>query len=124
CGHTMPEAPRSSACLAWNCAFSAPFGGMRTIGVTAGATEPDFAIWPRLSMYCRLSRSARMSHGLCSISYTMPSYLAVAIAIAVSGSAWQNEVNEGLPDSRALITLLRRGSSTMLFPLGAFAPQL
>src|SRR5215510_11823856 len=93
---------------------------MRTIGVTAGATEPERAIWPRLSMYCMLSRSARMSHGLCSISYTMPSYLAVAIAIALSGSAWQNDVNVGLPDSRALITLLRRGSSAMLFPLGAF----
>ena len=42
-------------------AFSPPFGGMRTIGVTAGATEPDLAICPRLSRYCRQSRKARMS---------------------------------------------------------------
>ena len=27
--------------------FSPPFGGMRMIGVTDGATEPEFAIWPR-----------------------------------------------------------------------------
>src|SRR6266704_2818305 len=46
----------------------------------------------------------------------MPSYLATAIASAVSGSAWQNEVNAGLPDSSARITLLRRGSSAMLPP--------
>src|SRR5262252_11035467 len=89
---------------------------MRTIGVTEGASEPDLAIWPRLSMYCRLSRSARMSHGLCSISYTMPSYLAADIAIAVSGSAWQNDVNAGLPASRARITPFRRGISAMLVP--------
>ncbi len=38
------------------------------MGVTEGAGELDLAIWPRLSMYWRLSRSARMSHGLCSIS--------------------------------------------------------
>src|SRR5262249_27056540 len=95
---------------------------MRTIGVTEGASEPDLAIWPRLSMYCRLSRSARMSHGLCSISYTMPSYLAADIAIAVSGSAWQNDVNAGLPASRERITPFRRGMSAMLFPCaGVFA---
>src|SRR5262249_41585589 len=89
---------------------------MRTIGVTEGESEPDLAIWPRLSMYCRLSRSARMSHGLCSISYTMPSYFAVDIAIAVSGSAWQNDVNAGLPASSARITPFRRGLSAMLVP--------
>src|SRR6516225_299716 len=43
----------------------------------------------------------------------MPSYFAVAIAIAVSGSAWQKEVNAGLPDSRARTTPLRRGMSAM-----------
>src|SRR5262245_52349744 len=89
---------------------------MRTMGVTGGATEADLAICPRLSMYCKLSRNALMSHGLCSISNTMPSYLAVAIAMAVSGSAWQNDVNAGLPDSRARITPLRRGMSAMQFP--------
>src|SRR5262249_16402169 len=94
---------------------------MRTIGVTEGASEPDLAIWPRLSMYCRLSRSARMSHGLCSISYTMPSYLAADIAIAVSGSAWQNDVNAGLPASRARITPFRRGISAMLVPCARVA---
>src|SRR5215475_11957859 len=89
---------------------------MRTIGVTEGASEPDLANWPRLSMYCRLSRSARMSHGLCSISYTMPSYFAADIAIAVSGSAWQNDVNAGLPASSARITPFKRGISAMLVP--------
>src|SRR6185312_7918268 len=85
-----------------------------------GATDPDLAIWPRLSMYCRLSRNARMSHGLCSISNTTPSYLAVVMAIAVSGSAWQNDVNAGLPDSSALMTPLRRGMSGIGFPLTLF----
>ena len=28
---------------------------MRANGATAGATEPERAIWPRLSMYCRQS---------------------------------------------------------------------
>src|SRR5262249_4100913 len=46
----------------------------------------------------------------------MPSYLAVDIAIAVSGSAWQNDVNAGLPASRARITPFKRGISAMLFP--------
>jgi hypothetical protein len=46
----------------------------------------------------------------------MPSYFAVAMAIAVSGSAWQNDVNAGFPDARASITLFRRGNSAMLFP--------
>ena len=96
---------------------------MRTIGVTLGATEPDLAIWPRLSMYCRLSRSARMSHGLCSISKTMPSYLAVVIAIAVSGSAWQNDVNAGLPDfERADHAVQTRNISHALSPAMGLAP--
>ena len=51
----------SSTCLACHCAFSAPFGGIRTIGVTAGASEPDCAICRRLSMYCSESRNALMS---------------------------------------------------------------
>src|SRR5437763_14326419 len=89
---------------------------MRTIGVTAGATEADLAICPRLSMYCRLSRKARISQGLCSISYTMPSYFAVLMAIAVSGSAWQKDVNAGLPLSKARITPFNRAISAMLDP--------
>jgi hypothetical protein len=48
----------------------------------------------------------------------MPSYLAVDIAIAVSGSAWQNDVNAGLPASSARITPFKRGISAMLFPCG------
>ena len=32
------------------------------------AIKAAFAIWARLSMYCRQSRNARPSHGLCSIS--------------------------------------------------------
>src|SRR5436190_1342444 len=68
-------------------------------------------------MYCKLSRNPLMSQGLCSISNTIPSYLAVAIAMAVSASAWQNDVNACLPDSKARITPLRRGMSAMLFPL-------
>src|SRR4030081_564450 len=47
----------------------------------------------------------------------MPSYLAVAIAIAVSGSAWQNDVNAGLPGSRARITLFKREISPMPSPI-------
>src|SRR5258707_1492530 len=47
----------------------------------------------------------------------MPSYLAADIAIAVSGAAWQNDVNVGLPDSSARITPFKRGMSAMLFPL-------
>ena len=70
----------SSACLACHCAFSTPFTGMRTIGVTAGASEPAFTICARLSMYCRQSRSARPSHGLCSISNTTPSNFEALIA--------------------------------------------
>ena len=55
----------------------------RWAGCARSASPParpsrDRAIWPRLSMYCSESRSARMSQGLCSISKTMPSYLAVA----------------------------------------------
>src|ERR1700675_1085711 len=47
----------------------------------------------------------------------MPSYFAVATAIAVSGSAWQKDVKVGLPDSNARITPFKRGISAMLFPL-------
>jgi hypothetical protein len=39
--------------------------------------------------------------------------LAADIAIAVSDSAWQKAVNAGLPDSKALITPLRRGNSAI-----------
>ena len=39
------------------------------------------------------------------------------IAIAVSESAWQNEVNAGLPDSSARITPFKRGMLAMFYPL-------
>ena len=70
---------------------------MRTIGVTAGASEPPFAICPRLSMYCSESRSARPSHGLCSISNTTPSNFDALIAIAESISAGEKAVKAGWP---------------------------
>ena len=94
-----------------------PLTGMRTIGVTAGTTEPAFAIWARLSMYCRQSRSARPSHGLCSISNTQPSNFDVLIASAESISAGVNAVNACWPCSSARMTPFRRGMSAM-FPPG------
>ncbi len=51
----------SSTCLAKNWFISPPFGGMRTIGATAGAMLPDFRICLRSSMYCMQSRSSWMS---------------------------------------------------------------
>ena len=42
-------------------------------GVTDGLSDPDCAISRRFSMYCRQSRSVRMSYGACSISNTQPS---------------------------------------------------
>src|SRR5262249_36328480 len=51
----------------------------------------------------------------------MPSYFAADIAIAVSGSAWQNDVNAGLPASSARVTPFRRGMSGMLPPCARVA---
>jgi hypothetical protein len=86
---------------------------MRTMGVTAGASEPARAIWRRLSMYWRQSRKALASHGLCSISNTTPSYFEVPNASAVSMSAGENAANAGFPSSSARMTPLRRIISVM-----------
>ena len=101
---------------------------MRTIGVTGG-TRPALAIWARLSMYCRQSRSRPESHGLCSISNTQPSYFDALNAIAESTCAGAKQVSACWPASSARMMLLRRGSSAMLFPLGyragpTFPPSL
>src|SRR5712691_6068038 len=122
CGHTIPYAPRSSACLASHWLRSSPFGGMRTNGVTAGATEPALAICAGLRRYCRASWSAFGSQGLCSISNTTPSYGDVLKAMAVVRSALANEANAGLPLSQARITPLRRLAFDILTsPLGETA---
>src|SRR5579871_2026964 len=105
----------SSACLACHCAISMPFTGTRTIGVTPGTTEAALAIWARLSMYCRQSRSSRPSHGLCSISNTQPSYFEVASAIAVLSSAGAKHVSACCPASSARMTPLSRGLSAIRF---------
>ena len=89
---------------------------MRTIGVTAGASEPLFAICPRFSMYCSESRSARPSQGLCSISNTTPSNFDALIAIAESVSAGEKAVKAGWPASSARMMPLSRGSSAMQSP--------
>src|SRR6476659_3007391 len=107
----------SSTCLAIHWLFSPPFGGILTNGVTAGAIEPELAIWRRFSMYCMQSRSALMSYGLCSISNTTPSYGAPEIVSALLISPLVNGTNAGLPDSSALIAPLRRGMSAIVFSL-------
>src|SRR5215216_793533 len=120
CGQITPYAPRSSTCLACHCAFSPPFGGMRAIGVTAGLSEPDCAISRRFSMYWRQSRKPLMSYGLCSISNTTPSYLALASALADSTSVGVNAVNACRPCSSARMMPLSRGRSAIV-PSGGFA---
>src|SRR6476469_3179723 len=107
----------SSACLACHCAISTPLTGMRTIGVTGG-TRPALAIWARLSMYCKQSRSRPESQGLCSISNTQPSYFDALSAVAESTCAGAKQVSACWPASRARMTLLRRCRSAMLLPLG------
>jgi hypothetical protein len=57
----MPYTPESSTCLAIHWLRSPPFGGMRTSGVTAGASVSPCTSWRRLSMYWSASRSARLS---------------------------------------------------------------
>src|SRR5580658_5300804 len=101
----------SSPCLAIHWLCSPPFGGMRTIGVTAGAMDPDEAICLRFSMYCRQSRSALMSYGLCSISNTTPSYGAVLMVRALPTSPGEKVTNAGLPDASARMAPFRRGIS-------------
>src|SRR5689334_11512246 len=92
---------------------------MRTIGVTGG-TRPALAIWARLSMYCRQSRSRPLSQGLCSISNTQPSYFEALIAIAESVWAGAKQVSACWPASRARMTLLRRGKSAIFGSLLEF----
>ena len=76
--------------------------------------EAALAICARLSMYCRQSRSVRLSHGLCSISNTQPSNFEVLIASAESISAGAKHVNACCPDSSARMTQFRRGKSAIL----------
>src|SRR5580704_16932297 len=114
----------SNACLASHWFFSPPFGGIRTIGVTPGASEPEVAICRRLSMYCRPSRSARGSQKLCSISNTTPSYFETLSANAASISAGENVVKAGSPASSARITPLRCGiSATLVLPTTSHATK-
>src|SRR5579883_1313951 len=105
----------SSACLANHWLCSPPLGGMRTIGVTAGASEPPVTSCRRLSMYCMASRSWRGSQKLCSISKTTPSNFDWLSATAGSISAGEKHVKAVWPLSKALMTWLRRGSSAMAF---------
>src|SRR5262245_24200276 len=86
---------------------------MRTIGVTAGASEPDCTSWRRFSMNWSDSRSARASQGLCSISNTTPSYFETLMASAESTSAGAKAVKVACPCSSARMMPLRRGSSLM-----------
>src|SRR5947209_15564686 len=43
----IPYTPMSSTCLAIHWFISPPLGGIRTIGVTFGASEPESTIWRR-----------------------------------------------------------------------------
>src|SRR3990172_13062067 len=90
------------------------------MGVTAGARVPAFTICFRSSMYCRQSRSPRMSYGLCSISNTTPSYGAALMACAALISGTEKVTKAGLPCSRALIAPFRRGVSAMVLLLCSF----
>src|SRR5205085_12346903 len=87
--------------LATHWFFSPPLGGMRTIGVTAGASVADDTICWRFSMYCRQSRRVLMSYPLCSISNTTPSYFSVATACALPVSPGWKHTNVLLPASSA-----------------------
>src|SRR5215813_3975331 len=103
----------SSTCLAIHWFISPPFGGMRTIGVTFGASEPDSTIWRRSSMDCSASRSAGALIGACSISKAMPSRFEAAIALAVSLSTEAKPTKAVLPCSSARMTPFSRGVSAM-----------
>src|SRR5882672_9411501 len=104
----------SRTCLAIHWFISLPFGGMRTIGVTLGASEPDSAICFRLSMYWSASRRAGALIGACSDSNTTPSMFDPAIAIAVSTSTAAKPANAVLPCSSALMTPFSRGISAIV----------
>src|ERR1041384_6113632 len=59
-------------------------------------------------MYWRQSRKVRVSHGLCSISNKMPSYLETLKAIAESISGGEKAPNAFCPCSRERITPFNR----------------
>jgi len=101
----------SSACLAIHWFISPPLAGMRTIGVTAGESDCRSNSWRRFSMYCRQSRSPRMSYGLCSASNTTPSYLAVASSMALSIAGGEKTVMGICRWSSRRMMLFRRGVS-------------
>src|SRR5579884_1812833 len=107
----MPYAPLSSTCLATQEFSSTPLTGMRTSGVTAGASVPLSTICRRLSMFWKQVRSPLISYGLCSISKTTPSKSDCDSAMALSTSPEVNVVNAGLPSSSALMTPFSRGIS-------------
>ncbi len=88
-----------------------PLGGIRTKGATRGVSVPPSRICWRFSMYCKQSRSVRMSYGLCSISNTQPSYWLALMAMAFSMLAGVKGTNTGLPSASSLMTGLRRGIS-------------
>src|SRR5581483_459822 len=83
---------------------------MRAVGVTAGAMEPDFAICPRFSMYCSVSRSDSASQGRCSPSRMTPSYFEACSSIAMSMLHGANSEKAHCPLSRARMRPLRRGN--------------
>jgi len=86
---------------------------MRMIGVTAGETDPRSTICFLFSRYCRQSRSALMSYGLCSASKTTPSYLAVASSIALSMVGGEKTVMGVCPCSRRAMTELSRSACSV-----------
>jgi hypothetical protein len=103
----------SSTCLAIHWFISPPFGGILTIGVTFGASEPPSTIWRRSSMDWSASRSAGALIGACSISKATPSRFEAASAVAVSLSTEPNPTKAVLPCSRARMTPFSRGISAM-----------
>ena len=71
---------------------------MRTIGVTAGATEPAFAIWRAVEHVLQaIAQRADVPRIVLHLVARTPSYLAVAIAIAVSDSGLAEGGERRLP---------------------------
>ena len=67
-GKTIPYTPMSSTCFTIHWLSSRPFTGIRTNGVTRGATLPDSAISRRSSMNCSESRRSVRLKAECSNS--------------------------------------------------------
>src|SRR5215467_2677527 len=109
----IPNTPMSSTCLAIHWFISLPFGGMRTKGVTFGASVPPWTSWRRSSMYWSASRSTGGLIGACSISNATPSKVELASAVAVSMSGEAKPQKATFPCSRALMTPLRRGNPVL-----------